>query len=127
MEGAFFGCFAVIPDYPSLQSTITAIIPAKIPAAIPSARIAIGTAAAELAANVADAEVDVEVTMELELVTTLGVVDVMDEVDVGVTIVEVEALTGIVVDSEIGIKLEIDVDEVPREVPSITVSDVVLN
>jgi len=123
--------FAVISNYPSLQSTITAIIPAKIPAAIPSARIA-GTAAAELAAaNVADAEVDVEFTLEVELVTTLvalGVVYRIDGIDEDVdmtvevvnetVVIETAGIVVLVVD-ETGIKLEVDMETV--EVLSVTV------
>ena len=68
--------------------------------------------------------------MEVELVTTLevlGVVDEVDEVDadVEVTVGDVnEALTE-VVDSEMGIDSVIDVDAgiVPREVLSVTESD----
>jgi len=121
------GYVAVISDYPSLQSTIIAIIPARIPAASPSARIAIGKAA-ELGVTDPDPEAEVE-PVAVELVTTLGVVDEVEGVDADAETdavtempLEVDGVTdGVVIepdsetlgiDVEIGIKPETDVDDV---------------
>jgi hypothetical protein len=125
---------AVISNYPSLQSTITAIIPARIPAASPSARIAIGKAA-ELGVTVADplAEAEVEIKLELEteeLETAPGVVDEVEGVDADAEMEEdgVPVAVGVVIEVT-GVDVVNTEDEFKSDVDavlSVTVSDEVL-